>query len=323
MKKSLVSVLIPAYNHEKYVQDAIKSVINQTYENIELIVADDGSKDLTWQKIQQMQEECDRRFVRVHIETKQNEGTCKTMNRLLSLASGEFICFLASDDMLKPTVIEKEIAFLSKNSDYSLCVGNNEFIDKDGKICYWDKHKNIVNSPTEADFQTFADYFSKRVKINFSTSKFGTYKSLYKENYVPNGAMIRKSIFEKIGNFTQEAPLEDWWLMLQIAKYSKMKFLNEILFSYRWHSANTAQQNDKMKDLCNKTIIYETKILDKLDINNLPSFTKKDIIQIKNNGICLSSIGIPFIIELNKYKKGTQKIRKLKLFNFSVFEWQK
>ena len=130
---------MPAYNHEKYVQNAIKSVIEQTYQNIELIVLDDGSKDSTWQKIQQMQEECDKRFVRVHFETKQNEGTCTTMNKLLSLANGEFICFVASDDMLKPTTAEKEIEFLSKNSDFSLCVGNNEFIDTEGKVCYaWD-----------------------------------------------------------------------------------------------------------------------------------------------------------------------------------------
>lgn len=68
----LVSVLIPAYNHEKYVQGAIKSIINQTYQNIELIIVDDGSKGSTWQKIQELKEECEKRFVRVHFETKQN-----------------------------------------------------------------------------------------------------------------------------------------------------------------------------------------------------------------------------------------------------------
>ena len=53
MNKSLVSVLIPAYNHENYVQDSLQSIINQTYENIELIVIDDGSSDNTWQKIKE------------------------------------------------------------------------------------------------------------------------------------------------------------------------------------------------------------------------------------------------------------------------------
>ena len=65
MSKTLVSVIIPAYNHEKYVQETIKSIINQTYQNIELIVIDDGSKDSTWQKILEMKDKCGRRFEKV------------------------------------------------------------------------------------------------------------------------------------------------------------------------------------------------------------------------------------------------------------------
>ena len=76
MEKPLVSVIVPAYNHETYVQDTINSIINQTYRNIELIVIDDGSKDSTWAKIQELKERCEKRFARVHFETKENEGTC-------------------------------------------------------------------------------------------------------------------------------------------------------------------------------------------------------------------------------------------------------
>ena len=144
MYKSLVSVIVPAYNHEKYVQDTIKSIINQTYPNIELIVIDDGSKDLTWQKIQEIKEECEKRFVNIHFETKQNEGTCKTMNKLLSYANGDFIYLIASDDLAKPQAIEKEVEFLSKNPDYALCVGDNELIDANSTVGYWDKDRNFV-----------------------------------------------------------------------------------------------------------------------------------------------------------------------------------
>ena len=62
--KELVSVVIPAYNHEKYIQTTIESVIAQTYKNIELLILDDGSSDNTWNKIQEMREKCERRFVR-------------------------------------------------------------------------------------------------------------------------------------------------------------------------------------------------------------------------------------------------------------------
>ena len=137
-QKKLVSVLIPAYNHENYVQETINSIINQTYQNIELIIIDDGSKDSTWQKIQELQVECEKRFVRVVFETKQNEGSCKTLNKLLSLAQGEFVYIIASDDLAKPNAIEKEVEFLANNEDYALVVGDNEIIDSEGKRAYWE-----------------------------------------------------------------------------------------------------------------------------------------------------------------------------------------
>ena len=143
-KQPLVSVLIPAYNHENYIQETIKSIINQTYQNIELLIVDDGSKDSTYQKMQEMKKECEKRFVSVHFETKENEGTCKTLNKLLSLVKGNYLYIIASDDMAKPNAIEKGINFIEKNPDYALCVGDNEIIDSENKVCFWDKDRNIL-----------------------------------------------------------------------------------------------------------------------------------------------------------------------------------
>ena len=91
--------------------------------------------------------------------------------------------------------------------------------------------------------------------FKFTSKLFGTYESIYCNNYIPNGYLIRKSIFEKTGLFTTEAPLEDYYLMLQISKYSKMKYLNEILFSYRMHNTNTIKNNKKMEMITLKTYL--------------------------------------------------------------------
>ena len=96
--------------------------------------------------------------------------------------------------------------------------------------------------------------------------------------------MIRRSIFEKIGYFTPEAPLEDWWLMLQLSKYAKMKYLNEILFSYRWHSANTIKQSEKLEGFGNRTQKYEMEILKNLDMNSLPTTNRKIVEKVKSEG---------------------------------------
>lgn len=323
MSKTLVSVIIPAYNHEKYVQETIKSIINQTYQNIELIVIDDGSKDFTWQKILEMKDECERRFEKVHFETKQNEGTCKTLNKLLSCAQGDFIYLIASDDLAKPQAIEKEVEFLSKHKDFALCVGDNEIIDFESKVCYWDKFRNIEYNKNKAYFKTFAEFLHKLVKFDFKSDKFGRYDKVLLDNHIPNGYMIRRSIFEKIGYFTPEAPLEDWWLMLQLSKYAKMKYLNEILFSYRWHSANTIKQSEKLEGFGNRTQKYEMEILNNLDMNSLPTTNRKIVEKVKSEGICMSSIGVPHVFTFEKYKCFSNKIRKIKIFNFTVLKWKK
>ena len=314
--KSLVSVLIPAYDHEKYVQETIKSIINQTYQNIELIIVDDGSKDSTWQKIQEMREECEKRFVRIHFETKGNEGTCKTFNRLLDLSKGEFVYFIASDDVAKPEAIKTEVKFLSKHKDYALVVGNNEIIDGDSKRAYWDKDKNLVYDKKQADFLTLANFLQKERKINFNSSEFGRYELLLlKANFIPNGYLIKKSIFKKIGYFTLEAPLEDHWLMLQISKYAKLKFINKILFSYRWHCCNTIKNIDRMIQYDNITLDYEkrlVKILDPIDFN-------EDTKMYFMYGERYSQINIPYILKIDKYRKNGKKTRIIKIFNLIRF----
>ena len=319
MCKPLVSVIIPSYNHEKYVQDTIKSIVNQTYKNIELIIIDDGSKDSTWQKIQEMQKECESRFARVHFETKENEGTCATFNKLLSLAQGEYVYIIASDDLAKPHAIEKEVEFLQKNKDYALVVGDNELIDGEGKVCYWDQERNNVYSQEDAIYKTFGEFLQKNRKFDFETDVFGTYQSLCVGNYITNGYLIRKSIFEKTGYFTKEAPLEDWYLMLQISKYAKMKYLSEVLFSYRWHDNNTIKNVEKMDAYAKKTLEYESKVFENIDETSV----FPEIVNIKYYGLCYKKIGIPYLFEILSYRKVASKTKIFKLFNIPIFKYSK
>ena len=317
--KNLVSVLIPAYNHQKYVQETLQSIIRQSYENIELIVIDDGSKDNTWQKIQDMKEQCEKRFVRTIMQTKENEGTCATLNKMLDLARGDFLYFIASDDIAKPQAIQKEVEFLAKNDDCALVVGDNELIDSRGEICYWDANRNIVYDKYRARFTTFANFLSYSVGFDFNTDKFGRYDTTYHCNHIPNGYLVRKSIFEKIGKFTYKAPLEDWWLMLQISKYAQMKFIDEILFSYRWHDSNSIKNKEKMDNFGKMTKEYENHILSTIDESEvLPS-----VLTIKSGD--LKTIGIPYVLVLEKYNcaRLSKKIRILKLFNIAIVKWYK
>lgn len=264
MNLPLVSVIIPAYNHENYVQDCINSIIAQTHDNIELIILDDGSKDNTWHQIQELKGCCEKRFARVHFETKENEGTCKTLNKLIALAKGEFIYLIASDDQAKPQAIEKELLFLKNNLDYVLVVGDNELIDDSSKRIGWDIDQKSVEL-SEAYYRSFGQALQAgNSNIDFSSSEFGLYETLVVNNYIPNGYLIRKSALDQIENFTPEPLLEDWWLHLQLSKIGKYKYLNEILFSYRWHDTNTAKRAEYMCKISHKTRLHERSVVESL-----------------------------------------------------------
>ena len=219
----LISVVIPAYNHEKYVEETIRSVIAQDYSPLELIVIDDGSKDATWNIIQSLKEVCEKRFVRTVFQTQENAGTCITLNRLFSMAQGDFVYLIASDDVMKPRAISMLCGFLAEHPGYVLAVGDNEIIDSESRHAFWDKDRSLVYEEEEAAFRTFAESLQESTGIPFDSEKFGSYSSLYCKNHIPNGYLIRRSVLASIPTFTKEAPLEDWYLMLQLAKHGKMK----------------------------------------------------------------------------------------------------
>ena len=305
MKTPLISVLIPAYNHADYIGFTLQALLNQTYPNIELLVHDDGSKDKTWEVLQSWLPKCKQHLTLAEFFTAPNQGVSRTLNALVSKAQGKYICLIASDDIPHTKALQKQVAFLETHPDYVLAVGNNQFIDSEGKVCGWNKRQQIVYNPKEIVYPTFADFLQRRKKFKFSSDKFGTYQTLYTGNYIPNGYLFRRDIFEKFGPFPTEPMLEDWWLMLQLSKYGKMKYLDEILFFYRQHATNTIKDMERMDKLAYACAKHEEKILDNLAKKNqlplfiLPIYKKKYIYRI----------GIPLYL---KAKKCVQLIKKIK-----------
>lgn len=254
----LVSVITPAFKHEDYVQSTMISVINQTYPRLEYIIIDDGSPDHTSEKISQLEVEAKKRFESFTFIQRPNKGIIKTLNEALTYANGEYVYFIASDDIASPIAIETLLNFLSKHSDYGLVVGDNTLIDSNGIDCYWDIMRNNVYDKKDALYKSFGEYLQERRRdVDFNSEKFGTYESLIKGNYVVNGPLVRKSILEAVGYFSEKAALEDFYLMLQISKISKIKFLNEPLMKYRWHNTNTAKNPIGMFNKSIETMLLE------------------------------------------------------------------
>lgn len=130
MSIPLVSVLIPSFNHAEYVREAIESVWKQSYKNAELIVVDDGSSDNSALIINELAKKSP---IKMTVLVKENEGLCKTLNKALSLASGQFIALLASDDRILPNhlsmLVSKAIDF---GREFGIVYGNTQIINEQG-----------------------------------------------------------------------------------------------------------------------------------------------------------------------------------------------
>lgn len=124
MADPVVSIVMPSYNHEEYVAEAIGSVIDQTFGDWELVVTDDGSTDDTVRVI----EAFDDPRIRLHA-LERNRGTCAAMNDAIGRAQGRYIAVLNSDDAFLPHKLETQLAYLEDHPDRAAVFSRAEFID--------------------------------------------------------------------------------------------------------------------------------------------------------------------------------------------------
>lgn len=122
----LVSVIVPVYNVEKYIAQTIRSVLNQTYSNFELIIVDDESPDRSIEICQQFLDP------RIQIIHQQNRGLAGARNAGIRHAKGEYLAFLDGDDLWLPEKLEKHVQHLAASPEVGVSFSRSEFIDSDG-----------------------------------------------------------------------------------------------------------------------------------------------------------------------------------------------
>lgn len=220
-KSPIVTVVIPAYNHAQYIKQALQSVIDQTYSNIELIVLDDGSSDDTYRiaiEFRDLHPEVD-----ITVLTKPNEGVCKTLNMGISMAHGDYICFLASDDFWRNDKIEKQIDFMENNQNIGLVFSDATFVyNKDISSDLWSMYK-----------LGYQKYFTD------GSSNIDLYTKLMIELFIPAlTVLLRANSLQKIGKFDEKLPYEDLDMWLRFSLQSKIGYINEPLAFYRMHGNN-------------------------------------------------------------------------------------
>jgi glycosyltransferase involved in cell wall biosynthesis len=138
MNEPLVSVLIPVYNHARYVRQCLDSLLTEGWPNLEVLIIDDGSTDNSFEIIQGWRTEHPNAFVRFDLAKQDNQGLTKTLNNLVFKAKGEFITLLASDDYLLPGGISARIDSLQAHPNWFGVIGNAWIIDTSGNLIHKD-----------------------------------------------------------------------------------------------------------------------------------------------------------------------------------------
>ena len=312
MDRPLVSVLMPAYNHGKYVAEAVRSVIAQDWRRIELIAVDDGSRDDTWEVLQSLRAECEARFERTVMLHQENRGTCTTLARLFAEARGEFVGILASDDMYRPAAISVLLKPLLADPGIGLAVGQNGLMDDTGRTCYWDAQRNTVYDPRKAVYRSLNEQMASEHGVSGSHPGFGTYVELLRSNHIANGALIRRSCLDAIEPCSAETPLEDWWIMLQLAKMTRMVSVDTPTFRYRWHATNTVRKSNLMLNYYYRNLAAEERLLFRVrDWKRLDAY-------LGVYGFFRRRRGIRWLFRRNRYATHTAKIIIYELFGFRI-----
>ena len=222
----LVSVVMPVFNSEKFVKEAIESILNQTHTLFELIIVNDGSTDRTDLIIREYK---DPRIK--HVNNSINKGVVSTLNEGLLLSKGKYIARMDADDIALPTRLAKQVDFLENHPEVKLCGTRATAIDESGK--------QIVKLNRPLDHE--------KIKVF----------NLFRNAFIHPSIMADAELLKTIGFAEDYKYAEDYYAFSQFTMHYKVANLKERLLLYRLHNESiTSKKNKEMIESELKTITY-------------------------------------------------------------------
>ena len=212
-----LSVIIASYNHQDYIAETLRSLEAQTFQDFEIIIVDDGSRDKTVEVAKSVQS-------RAQIHTQENQGVVAARNRGVSLAKGRYICFVDSDDMVLPERFAKQVALLDGDAELGLVFADALIIDSQGvEIGKFGDVYPVVSGDT-AQMLAMHYCFTPMITV-----------------------MVRADVLRKTGPFEKPGPISDYMKWIEVAHISKVHYNPEPLGCWRRHQASTSKQANKVK----------------------------------------------------------------------------
>ena len=291
----LISVIIPTYNRSYFLKQAINSVVNQTYSNIEIIVVDDGTPNNENEKL------CSEYNNLTYIKINNSGSPCKPRNIGIRNAKGKYLAFLDDDDLWELNRLDLMVEILEKYDDYGLVHSYCSFISDKGN-----KLKGEVGRPAKPS--------DKHGEVKFKMIGNWT---------ISDYPLVKKEVVEKVGWFNEDmiAAGEDVEYWARCSFFTKFYYLDLPLTRYRLHDGNNSIKNKKkyltlnlfLKRFINSYLLR--KIINKKDYQILiQSLVKNQIKNIKSNYL----ISLNVLFKLNPF--WVFKFENIKLLVFILLK---
>jgi len=263
MHEPLVSVVLPVYNGEKYLAEAIDSILNQTYINFEFIIINDGSVDNSLEIIKSYEDQ------RIVLISRENRGLIASLNEGIQKAKGKYIARMDADDISMPKRLEKQVYFMENNLDIGI---SGSWVEIFGEV-----EKNKVWKLSTQD---------SILKI----------KLLFAVPFAHPSVIIRKSIMENFLLSYDGAYIhaEDYKLWVDFSTYAKMANIPKVLLKYRYLETSISRREDQLENTGRYKIlksIYSI-LLEKLNIINTERENQMHFDLLKNERIMKSSFSV-------------------------------
>lgn len=230
----LVSILIPAFNHERFVQRCLDSVLEDPYPAKEIIVIDDGSTDATAARIAEWIA-LHGDHIAVEFVTRCNRGVAATLNELSARARGEFLRLGASDDYLLPGGLQAQVDYLLEHPRKAAVIGDCVVVDGDGHTL----HASGMDGLHRADKQLYrSDDGIRRAVIN---------------HWAIGGPvlLLRRSPPDAVARWSEGLRIDDWDLFLRLAATDALGFIDVSVCAYRLHGRNLSKTRHRATRIAN------------------------------------------------------------------------
>jgi GT2 family glycosyltransferase len=222
-----VSVIIPSYNHEKFIGACIQSALNQTFQDFEIIITDDGSSDRTVEVIESFRDP----RITLFKHTK-NQGVCVAANNCISHARGKYIAWLSSDDEWYPEKLAVQVKYLDEHSEIAVVFGKVDWIDEYGNPIKNSQfpYMNVFEVENRSRFEWLNHFFLKGNCLSLPCS------------------LVRTEYLAEVGMFDRTfANIQDFDLWIRICHKANIHILDQKLIKNRWISEESNASGDNIK----------------------------------------------------------------------------